>query len=146
MTTPDETAEPDGWLYENALQALKSHDKRPDLVRRGYSETPLFYRLATSEDYSALLHQAEEAGFGTVGELIAYLRDEIAEQARVNGMGSEREAALMGEIARLREGVKAFLPRNICLTNRNVPDSVKIPLAATMGELRALAALGERQP
>jgi hypothetical protein len=32
------------------------------------------------------------------------------------------------------------LPRNLCLTNRNIPDSTIVPLETTMGELRQIAA------
>ena len=40
----------------------------------------------------------------------------------------------------LRQAVQAMMLRNVCLTNTNVPDSVEVPLLATMGELRALSA------
>lgn len=34
-----------------------------------------------------------------------------------------------------------ILPRNLCLTNPNVPDSTVVPLDVTMGELRKIAAV-----
>ena len=42
-------------------------------------------------------------------------------------------------VAELIEKGEAMLPRNLCLGNSNISDSVKIPLVATMGELRAFA-------
>ena len=36
---------------------------------------------------------------------IASLRDELFEQCRINGMGSEREAALLSKVARLEHQV-----------------------------------------
>ncbi|ALJ12599.1 hypothetical protein [Sphingopyxis macrogoltabida] len=33
-----------------------------------------------------------------------------------------------------------MLPRNLCLTNPNIPDSTVVPLDVTMGELRRIAA------
>ncbi|HEY3434271.1 MAG TPA: hypothetical protein VGK41_01325 [Solirubrobacterales bacterium] len=44
-------------------------------------------------------------------------------------------------LASLIAGSKAMLPANLCLSNENVPDSERIPLLATMGELRAFAAV-----
>jgi hypothetical protein len=54
----------------------------------------------------------------------------------------ERNALLTARaaVAELIEVVKAMLPRNLCLTNPNVPDDTKLPLTATMGELRSIAA------
>lgn len=34
-----------------------------------------------------------------------------------------------------------MLPRNLCLTNSNIPDSTVVPLEVTMGELRKIAAV-----
>jgi hypothetical protein len=46
-------------------------------------------------------------------------------------------------ITELTAALEAWLPKNICLTNRNIPDNMNVPLEAdiTMGELRAIAAL-----
>lgn len=46
-------------------------------------------------------------------------------------------------IAELLSALERLVPTNVCLTNRNIPDSTVVPLEmdVTMGELRALAAL-----
>jgi hypothetical protein len=41
----------------------------------------------------------------------------------------------------LVKAAKGMLPRNMCLTNANIPDNTIVPLEASMGELRALAAI-----
>ena len=43
-------------------------------------------------------------------------------------------------VAELIERGAVMLPHGVCLTNPNVPDSLEVPLLATMGELRAFAA------
>lgn len=95
--------------------------------------------------YKALHNEAQAAGFAAVGEWIAYLRDEIAEQARLNGMGSEREAALMGEIARLRGALAGVVDDEPCRFDHHgycqahfITDPCEMAIAR--------AALGERQP
>lgn len=43
-------------------------------------------------------------------------------------------------VAELIETGARMLPRNVCLGNTNVSDRTKLPLVATMGELREFAA------
>lgn len=49
-------------------------------------------------------------------------------------------ACLMAASPDLLTVAQNMLPRNVCLTNSNIPDSTVVPLEATMGELRAVAA------
>ena len=57
------------------------------------------YSVNTRDEY---LHELT----GRAAALIERQAAEIAEQCRVNGMGSEREAALMGKVARLEAEVE----------------------------------------
>ncbi len=57
---------------------------------------------------------------------------------------ARRAEAAEAREAKLREmeaAIEAFLPRNLRLENKGVPDQTVVPLDCTMGELRALAAL-----
>ena len=61
----------------------------------------------------------------------------------INPDGEEaavRIEALAGEIEGLREALAMAIPRNVCLTNRNIADSYVVPIEVTMGELRSMAA------
>lgn len=51
-----------------------------------------------------------------------------------------RIEAMAGEIEGLREALAMAIPRNVCLTNRNIADSYVVPIEVTMGELRSMAA------
>lgn len=50
-----------------------------------------------------------------------------------------RIEAMAGEIEGLREALAMAIPRNVCLTNRNIADSYVVPIEVTMGELRSMA-------
>ena len=90
---------------------------------------------ATQDDAQALaierLRQAwgqegdELSDFGDVAALRPYAPDDYA-----------RDAAM-----EMLAVCKHLLPKGICLTNTNVPDHFNVPLDATMGELRRLAAV-----
>ena len=51
-----------------------------------------------------------------------------------------RIEAMAGEVEGLREALAMAIPRNVCLTNRNIADSYVVPIEVTMGELRSMAA------
>lgn len=70
-----------------------------------------------------------------VDELIDFEERHAEYEPRQNHEAREARAA----VAELIEKGEAMLPRNLCLGNSNISDSVKIPLVATMGELRAFA-------
>lgn len=57
-------------------------------------------RIKAQAEAAALLRQQAER--------IAELEAEVQEQARVNGIGAERELALMAEVESLRSAVNAF--------------------------------------
>ena len=45
---------PDAWLYEGQTSVVKHSKRHPELVERGFSETPLFYgRNTTTRDPKA---------------------------------------------------------------------------------------------
>lgn len=50
------------------------------------------------------------------------------------------DIALLSSAADLLAVAREMLPRNLCLTNANIPDSTVVPLDVTMGELRKIAA------
>lgn len=56
------------------------------------------------------------------------------------GVGRDYHEQARAAVEGLIEVAKVMLPANLCLTNPNVPDDTKLPLTATMGELRAIAA------
>lgn len=43
-------------------------------------------------------------------------------------------------IADVVEALRGTIPTGICLTNKNIPDSMSVPLETTMGELRKVLA------
>jgi hypothetical protein len=47
---------------------------------------------------------------------------------------------LIAAAPELLAALKSVLPKNVCLTNRNVPDRSEVEFTITMGELRAIAA------
>lgn len=53
---------------------------------------------------------------------------------------AEADARLIAAAPELLEALELTLPRNLCLTNANIPDDQPIPLEFTMGELRKIAA------
>jgi len=62
---------------------------------------------------------------------------------RVGIMGDtyRHNARLIAAAPDLLETLKGCLPKNVCLTNRNVRDDVIVPIDVTMGELRQIAAV-----
>lgn len=64
---------------------------------------------------------------------------DVLERMRVAAVFRNDLIEARAAVAELIEKGEAMLPRNLCLDNTNVSDSVKIPLLATMGELRAFA-------
>lgn len=62
---------------------------------------------------------------------------EAAENSNQAGEDAVVAAAAAPE---LLAACRDMLPRNVCLTNSNVRDDVVVPLDATMGELRRIAA------
>jgi len=70
---------------------------------------------------------------------LAQLRPALAalSSAPVSGGGGDR---LRDAAPDLLEAAKLALPSGVCLTNSNIPDSTTIPLDATMGDLRRIAA------
>lgn len=49
-------------------------------------------------------------------------------------------ALLIGAAPDLLGVAREMLPRNLCLTNKNIPDDTIVPLECTMGDLRKVAA------
>lgn len=49
-------------------------------------------------------------------------------------------AETRAELAELVRAASGFLPRAVCVTNTNAPDSAEVSLLTTLGELRALRA------
>jgi len=49
-------------------------------------------------------------------------------------------ACLGAAAPQLLAAAKRALPARVCLTNTHIPDSAEIPLVATMGDLRQIAA------
>ena len=43
------------------------------------------------------------------------------------------------QVSKLVSAARSMLPRNLCITNRNIPDSTIVPLDVTMGSLRKIA-------
>ena len=75
------------------------------------------------------------------GEMIAIGRGD--DDALVQAFARHRlatEAAKDAEIAELVALLREFMPAGVSLTNKNVPDTVTLPLDITMGELRKLSA------
>lgn len=66
-------------------------------------------RSSCTESFHSAVEQREieldQEGFPRHDELIEALKDEIQAQARINGMGSEREARLMAELEDARNYV-----------------------------------------
>jgi hypothetical protein len=52
----------------------------------------------------------------------------------------DADAHLIAAAPELYETLADVLPRNVCLTNKNVPDSTVVPLDCTMGDLRRISA------
>jgi hypothetical protein len=50
------------------------------------------------------------------------------------------EARLIASAPELLAALLTLMPRRVCLTNANVPDSMVIPCDVTVGELRAASA------
>jgi hypothetical protein len=61
--------------------------------------------------------------------------DDIAEN--ITGIANAR---LIAAAPTLYDALAGMIPSNVCLTNRNVPDSTVVPCDVTMGELRTCAA------
>lgn len=53
----------------------------------------------------------------------------------------QANAQLISTAPDLLAVVEGMLPRNLCLTNKNVRDDTVVPLETTMGELRKIAAV-----
>lgn len=88
-----------------------------------------------------------EAIVGDVGIMdshICYVSidDGLREIARVrlDREGALATAHLFAASPDLLAVAKDMLPRNLCLTNQNISDGTVVPLEATMGELRRIAA------
>jgi hypothetical protein len=77
------------------------------------------------------------------GAVIKRLEDEIAEQCRLNGMGAQREAALLGKVSRLEDRVRALegaLRQQLQLVHE-ITGADEWP-----GKLQAVAALAPTEP
>jgi hypothetical protein len=64
--------------------------------------------------------------------------DDMGEDEMAMAEATARAAALIPEIVM---ALRRMIPRNVCLTNRNIPDSQILPMDVEVGELRAIAAL-----
>lgn len=62
----------------------------------------------------------------------------LAEQVACHEQQAEAHA-VFDAVSGLFDAAKGMLPKNVCLTNPNIPDETKLPLTATMGELRSIA-------
>ncbi len=56
------------------------------------------------------------------------------------GCHVKREAMLEEAAEVMLDALKLCIPANVCLTNRNIPDDMTVPLDVPMGDLRKIAA------
>jgi hypothetical protein len=88
-------------------------------------------KLKQLEDDVRHYNGNEASGYAEIARRKSEIFDELA----------SGHTALLREIEELREALSGMLPKNVCLTNRNVRDATIVSLECTMGELRKVAAL-----
>lgn len=125
---------------EKLLDAVESAGK-------GYSIC--LTRLVDDESTYTLTYRGEGSEHGSYGDAKAALdilaRDE-KEKAAADFIAAHRITSTEAPEAQnkvMREAVGSILPKNVCLTNSNIPDSMEVPLVTTVGALRRIAALAE---
>lgn len=75
------------------------------------------------------------------GDLVADCRRfTYTDDGEVDCPDNEGNARLIAAALDLLAACQSMIPTNVCLTNGNVPDSTIIPIDATMGDFRKIAA------
>lgn len=67
-------------------------------------------------------------------------REATSGERKISWAEAQANARLYAAAPELLTTCESMIPARCCLTNPNIPDSTVVPMEATMGELRALAA------
>jgi len=132
---------PKGWICQRGKGHAGPCAANP--LPDGMTEGQYWY----SRWWDAVADDEAAQAIATLTAELQELRLELITNTGQTQTALEGKAALTAENERLREALEVMIPKGICLTNKNIPDSMTVPLETTMGELRqmvaALAAIGD---
>ena len=96
-----------------------------------------FWEIRSGESCKSPYADAESGFIECGGTFIAHVFGETREESTAN---AARIVHCVNTHDALVKALEGCIPSGVCLSNSNIPDDTIVPIDATMGELRAVAA------